>query len=184
MDHEAVGEERHVAAIPENGCLVEVKRRILIGNDGRRIAAEADIGRSLDVVDSQGSLIRFPPVTRRNDHHMRDDPHEGDIFQSLMRSPVRADGNAGMGPAEFDVEVIIADGIADLPPGSACQKDAIRRNKRYETGQRQTGRCADQVLFRNTNIDIFFRIFMADPFGPRRFSDVRIEDQDIVMKTT
>ena len=43
MDHEAVGEEGHITPIPEDGRLIEVKRRILIGDDGRRIAAKADI---------------------------------------------------------------------------------------------------------------------------------------------
>jgi hypothetical protein len=43
---------------------------------------------------------------------MGNDPHEGDVLQSLMGSAVRADGNAGMGAAELDVEIIITDRIS------------------------------------------------------------------------
>ena len=115
---------------------------------------------------------------------MGNDPHEGDVLQSLMGSAVRADGNAGMGAAELDVEFIITDRIAYLSPRPACQKDAVCRNEGDEARQRQAGCRTVEVLFRYADIDIFFSIFLADPFGPRRFGDVRIEDEDIVVKAS
>ena len=114
-DHEAVRNDRHVAAVSHHDAFAELEFIfIAVEKHGCRRASETEINgadvfyRGLD----GGSRLRR--VSGANDGHARNRAHDGEVLKALMRRSVLADGYAAVSRAELDVEVRISDGVPDL----------------------------------------------------------------------
>ena len=114
-DHEAVRDDRHVAAVSHHDAFAELEFIfIAVEKHGCRRASETEINgadifyRGLD----GGSRLRR--VSGANDGHARARAHDGEVLKTLMRRSVLADGYAAVSRAELDVEVRISDRVPDL----------------------------------------------------------------------
>lgn len=91
-------------------------------------------------------------------------------------SPVRADRNTGVSPAELDIQFIVADRIANLSPAGRS-KDTVRRHKGNEACQSQAG-CRRRSCS-NTDIDIYQEI-PCESIRSASTGNVGVKDHDVV----
>ena len=179
VDHGAVRNDCNVLALTAGACLAEFERCARIGDDGHTLTSEADVAGSLFRGNGEGCLARFLRVAGDDDGHVRQDAHDGDILKRLMCRAVGADGDARMGAGEFDVQVVVADGRADLVPCTPREEYAIRCGERKHAAEGEARRRADHVLFGDAYVEEVLWMFVPHPDGARGFCDVGIECDDI-----
>ena len=89
---------------------------------------QVSIARDTNVPLSLSAKMPLPMCPRRHrcrwyalvgvagdeDRHAGQDAHQGQVFDGLVGAAVLAEGDARVGEAELDVELRIADAVADL----------------------------------------------------------------------
>ena len=93
-------------------------------------------------------------VVRRHEHaHVRQHAHERNVLEHLMAAAVRTDGNARMRRGNLDVQVRIADRIANLVVNAPRTEHSKGARERHVARQGQTSRHVDHVLFGNADVE-------------------------------
>ena len=125
MDKVTVCEEYHIAAVAYQTVFTEYKRSVLIRYDRDRFAAEADKARPGVVIQGKRRLAGLDCVAGDDNRHTRQSAHQRHVLKRLMCGTIRPDRDAAMRPRELNVQVVIADGVADLIPGAARKEHAV-----------------------------------------------------------
>jgi len=173
VNHRAACDDRHIGTIPQAIRLANLERRGLIGDNRHFLASEPHIGRTEIPCDRQCRLARFHGVRRDDDTHVGQTAHHGDFLERLVGRAVRSDRDAAMCAAQFDIQIVVADGRADLIPGAAGEEHAVVGHKRDLAHQRKTGRHAHLVLLSDTDAQEAVRELFLEPVHADRRRDIR-----------
>ena len=120
-------------------------------------------------------------VRGADDRHAGDGAHEREILDALVAAAVFADADARMGRADFDIEVGIGDGVANLLIGAAGRKHRKRRAVGDESHRGHTGGDVDHVGLGNAAVVEFFRVRLGDLAGLRGVGEVGVEHDDLIV---
>ena len=126
MDKVTVCEEYHIAAVAYQTVFTEYKRSVLIRYDRDRFAAEADKARPGVVIQGKRRLAGLDCVAGDEQPSYpakcasAPRPQAPDVWHHA--GPTE---HAAMRPRELNVQVVIADGVADLIPGAARKEHAV-----------------------------------------------------------
>ena len=96
-----------------------------------------------------------------------------------MAAAVFADGDAGVGGSDLDIQLWVADGVADLVVSATSCKNGEGARKWHLTGGCKTSGDAHHVLLGDAHIKKAFRKFLLEEVGLGRFRQVCIEDDDV-----
>ena len=120
--------------------------------------------------------FRFRSISRTDDGHVRQAAHDSHVFDGLVGRPVFAE--AGMGRTDFDVEPRQADGVANLFKSTACTENSKGTGQGNLAASRKARCRTHHILFRNTHIEIALWRHFLKSHGPRRRTEIRVEDNN------
>ena len=182
VDHEAGREDRDILALAQDIGLADLKRldHVALENGGGE-ACKAHIDRAVHLGDRHGGGLCFVGVRGADDRHAGDGAHEREILDALVAAAVLADADARMGRADFDIEVGIGDGVANLLIGAAGRKHRKRRAVGDEAHRGHTGGNVDHVGLGNAAVVEFFRVRLGDLAGLRGVGEVGVEHDDLIV---
>ena len=182
VDHEAGREDRNIFALAQDVGLADLKGldHVALENGGGK-ARKAHIDRAVHLGDRHGGGLGLVGVRGADDRHAGDDAHEGDVLDALVAAAVLADADARMGRADFDIEVGIGDGVANLLIGAAGRKHRKRRAVGDEAHRGHTGGDVDHVGLGNAAVVEFFGVRLGDLAGLRGVGEVGVEHDDLIV---
>ena len=175
LDHQSVGDNRHVCAFAEHHALADFEFVIAVENHRHRQSAEAQIAGAVHLSNGSGGQSCFGVVGRNDDRHVRNGAHEGNVLTALMARAVLTDRNAAVGRADFDIELGVRNGIADLLKGSARSEHREGAGKYDIAAGRHTGRNAHHVLLGDAAVKEFLGVRLFDLGGLGRARQIRVK---------
>ena len=89
-----------------------------------------------------------------------------------------------MGGADLDVQVRIADGVADLLEGPPGGEHGEGGGKGHEAGRRGAGRHGHHVALGDAAVEVALGKGLFENGGLGRAGQIRIEDDDVLMLLT
>ena len=153
----------------------------MIVNDRCCQAAEAHVNRALKLIGGAHTGTSLDVVGGNDHRHTRNRAHECDILAALVRGAVLAHRNAGMGSANFDVEVRVANGIADLLVGATGGKHRKGARKSNAARGRDAGGKTHQVALGDAGIVKALRVSSLKLPRLRSGSQVGIEHYKVIV---
>ena len=123
---EGVGELVLCAAIANHIGLSEDPGRFFAGNYGRCLAREPDV---LGSIHLEEKMLRGSPclivIAGSHDIHVGKSAHLEELFERLMRGPIRPHRDTAMGARDKNAELAVTDGSADLVEVPSRREHAI-----------------------------------------------------------
>ena len=179
FDHQAAGDQRSLAALAQDVGLADLERHAL-GEDRGRQTGQTQIDRAVDLGGGAHGALGLFRVARAQNGHARQHAHERDVFDRLMGRAVLADGDAGMGERDLDVQVRIAHAVADLLE-AAARKDGEGGAERDVAHARQAGGHGDHVRLGDTAVEEAVGMRLGKVLGHRGAGEVRVQRDDLVI---
>ena len=181
-DHETGREDRNILALAQDVGLADFKGldHVALENGGGE-ARKAHVDGAFEISNRHGGGLCFVGVRGADDRHAGDGAHEGDVLDALVAAAVLADADARMGRADFDIEVGIGDGVANLLIGAAGRKHRKRRAVGDEVHRGHTGGDVDHVGLGNAAVVEFFGVRLGDLAGLRGVGEVGVEHDDLIV---
>ncbi len=122
-------------------------RGLLVGDDRRRLAREADVLRALHLEEQVlGRSLGLDRVARNLHVHVREAAHLEELLERLVSGPVGTDRDAAVRAGDHHVELAVADGRAKLVEVPSRGKDAVGPEDRELAFPCETGRDAGARL--------------------------------------
>ena len=97
-----------------------------------------------------------------------------------MGGAVLTDRQAGVGGGDLDVQVGVADGVADLLEAAARHEHGKAGHERHVTQGGHAGGYADHVLLGNAAVKVTVRELFAEDLGLGGGGQVGIKDDQVV----
>lgn len=110
-----------------------------------------------------------------------DNAHEGDILAALVRGAVLAHRDTGVRGTDLNVEMRIADGVADLLKGAASGEHGKGARKGNAAGGRDTGGNTHQVALGDAHIEEAVGAGGLKLAGLRGGGEVGVEDHKVIV---
>ena len=95
-----------------------------------------------------------------------------------MSTTIFPDGKPGMGSTDFNIQVRIADRIADDFKRPSRSKDSKGAGNRNPSGSRKSSSCPHQILFGNAHVKIPFRSDGLEVIRFCRSTQIGFQDDD------
>ena len=180
-DHKAAGDDRHIGPLAHDYAAADLELIVLaVVDDRRRQAAEAHVDRPLKLVGGAHAGAGLDIVGGNNHRHARNRAHERNVLAALVRSAVLAHRNARVGSTDLDVEMRVADGVADLLVGAAGGKHGKGAREGNAARSRDAGGKAHQVALGDTGIIEALGIGGLKLAGLRGGRQVSIENHEVI----
>ena len=181
-DHQAAGDDGHIGALAHDNALTQLELVGLGVVDNRRgQTGEAHVHRTVALVGGARHGAGLHVVGGNNYGHAGDDAHEGDILAALVRGAVLAHRDAGVRGTDLNVEVRVADGVADLLKGATGSEHGKGTREGNTTGGRDTGGDAHQVALGNAHIEEAVGAGRLELTGLRGGGQVGVEDHKVIV---
>ena len=184
VDHEAGGHDGNVVAFGQDLGLAPLELVVAVEDDRDGEAPESHVDRTVILRGGDGRSLGFDGIGRVDDGHAGDGAHEGDVLVALVGCAVFTDGDTGMGGAELDVQVRIADRVADLLEGTTRREHGKGAREDGEAGKAQAGRDADHVLLGDTAVEEAVGVFLLELGGLGGAGEVGVKDHDFLIGLT
>ena len=182
VDHQAGGDDGNVAALGDLLALADLKVIVLgIVEHRNGQTAKAQIDGAFHFVGGTHSGAGLHIVCRADDGHAGDAAHEGKVLAALMGSTVLAHRDAAMGGTDLDVEVRVADGVADLLKRAARGKHGKAGNKGHVAHGGQARGHAHHVALSNAAVKMTVRVSLAEHTGLGGSSKVCVQHHQILV---
>ena len=181
VGHQAGGDDSNVVTIGQLFALADLELigfRIVENRGGQ--TGEAQIDGALIVVGGDDGGAGLDIVSGAQHHHTGDGAHQGDILAALVGGTVLTDRKAGVGGADLDIQVGVADGVADLLKGAARSKHRKAGHKGNIAHRAHAGGNADHVLLGNAAVKVAVRVGLLEDIGLGGGGQVGVEDHQIV----
>ena len=160
--------------------LADFERRFVGGDHGRFLAAKTQVNRPPHLGERDRRFLRLDGVARDDDRHVRDDAHDGDVFDRLMRRAVRTDRDAGMRARDLDVGFVERHDRTHLLPRTPGIEHRITRDPRNLSHRRESARHRDEHLLGDADLDVLLRIRLLKAFKSRRFGEIGTDAEHVV----
>ena len=181
-DHKAASDDRDIGTLAHNHAATDLELIVLAVVDDRcRQTAEAHVDRTLKLIGGAHASTGLDVVGGNDHRHTRNRTHERDVLAALMRSAVLAHRNAGMGGANLDVEMRVANGIADLLVGATGGKHRKGARKSNAARGRDAGGKTHQVVLGDTGIVKALRVDSLKLTRLRSGGQVGIEHYKVIV---
>ena len=180
-DHKATSDDGHIGPLAHDHAATNLELIVLVIVDDRCCqAAEAHVNRALKLIGGAHTGTSLDVVGGNDHRHTRNRAHECDILAALVRGAVLAHRNAGMSSANLDVEVRVADGIADLLVGATGGKHRKGARKSNAARGRDAGGKTHQVALGNAGVVEALRVRSLKLTGLRGGGQVGIENHKVI----
>ena len=181
-DHQAAGDDGDVGALAHDNALTQLEVVGLGVVDNRRgQTSEAHVHRTVALVGGARYGAGLDVVGRNDHSHAGDDAHEGNILAALVRGAILAHRDTGMRGTDLNVEVRVADGVADLLKGATGSEHGKGAREGNAAGGRDTGGDAHQVALGNAHIEEAVGAGCLELAGLRGGSQVGVEDHKVIV---
>ena len=181
-DHQAAGDDGHIGALAHDNALTQLELVGLGVVDNRRgQTGEAHVHRTVTLVGGARHGAGLHVVGGNNHGHARDDAHEGDILAALVRGAILAHRDTGVRGTDFNVEVRVADGVADLLKGAAGGEHGKAAREGNAAGGCDTGGNTHQVALGNAYIEEAVGTGCLELAGLRGGGQVGVEDHKVIV---
>ena len=181
VGHQAGGDDGNVIAVGQLLALADLE---LIGlgivENGRGQTGEAQVDGTLIVVGGDDGGAGLHIVSRAKHDHAGDRAHEGDVLTALVGGAVLTDGEPRVGGGDLDVQVRVADGVADLLKAAARNEHRKAGHEGDIAHRGHTGGDADHVLLGNAAVKVTIRVLLAEDFGFGGSGQVGVKNHQIV----
>ena len=137
-------------------------------------------GPSVDLRRRFDALVGFVGVRGNKHRHSRQHPHQRQVFNRLVASAVFAQRDAGVAEAEFNVEMRIANAVADLVVASS-RKNRKRGAEGNQAHRAHAGRHVHHIGFGNAAVKEPFRIGLFKGVGHRGVGQVGVQHNHLVV---
>ena len=175
----SAGDNGGIFALSQDDGLAHLKRRFRRGHNLCCQTAGPQRDRSVDFSRRIDSLLHLAGIAGNENDHVGQRTHESNILNCLMAASVLTDAQAGMGQAQLDVCLGIADGVPDLLKGASRTKYRKGAGKDGIAAVCQSGTGCHHVRLGNTEIVELIRMCRCKKFRHGRLRQVRITDDDI-----
>ena len=182
--HDPAGNNRNIISLAKNRCLARNEGRIFSGNIITFSTSHPDIHRSLIGCRPFDGCFCFFCISRHNDSHIRKHPHQGNVFQHLMRCTIFPYRQSCMRKGNLYVELWIADGIPNLFIRTAGTEDRKCGSKRNLSCRSKACRHTHHISFGNTAVKETFRIYLGKILSLCGCRQIRIENNEIRINRT
>ena len=122
----ARGDEGNIGAITHQLCFPYLKLLIFSSEIRNGLSSKPNIDWSFTF---QNGFLRgdfgLCGIAGRNDRHVGQHTHGGNVLQSLMRGSVRPDRNTRMGTADDDMHIVVTHRDTNLVVGTMRRKNAV-----------------------------------------------------------
>ena len=179
--HDAVGDDGNVISFFEDLALSNLEIIVFVVENRDGCAAEADVAGAVQLGGSVDHLSGLDIVRGGHDGHAGNDAHEGNILAALVGGPVLTDGDSAVGGTDLDIEMGIADGIADDLIGPACREHGKGRGEGDEARGGHAGSCSHHVALGDATVEMAVRVSIAECGGLGGSREVSVDDDDPVV---
>ena len=163
---QAGGDDGHIAALGELFALADLELEgSFIMEHWQGQAAEAQVDGAFVLIGSLDGSLGLHVVGRAKHRHAGDGAHKGEILAALVRGAVLAHRDAAVGGTDLDVQVGVADGVADLLKGAACGEHGKAGGKGHQPHSRHTGGGGHHVALGNAAVKMAVGIGFFEDAG-------------------
>ena len=178
LGHDPAGDQADIGAVAEHAGLSDLELVALGQDDGHDPAQSAHVGRAVVVGDGLDDLPHLAGVSRVDDDHVRQAPHQGYVLDGLVgRAAGR--GDAGQKGEDLDVLPPERNRHRDLIERSPAGKDAVGGHERGVPDPRQPRRDAHHVRFGHADLGETLGKRLGERQDVRVFGQVSRESDDI-----
>ncbi len=111
-----------IGSLIEMQCFSDFENLLFGSKVGYSRASEPQINGTLPGCCCDGGRFGLVVVARIDYYHIGEHPHKSDILEDLVRSPIFAESDTGVGCGYFDVGFRVANRLSDLIIYPACGK--------------------------------------------------------------
>src|SRR5699024_2992031 len=138
------------------------------------------VDRAVVVVSGDHRGAGLHRVGGAQDHHAGDRAHEGDVLAALVGSAVLAHREAGVGHGDLDVQVRVADGVADLVEGAARREHCKGGHKGHVAQRAHAAGGGHHVLLGDAAVKVAVGVGVAEPGRAGGFRQVGVKYDQVV----
>ena len=153
----------------------------LVVEHGNRQTAKAEVDRALHLVGGTDSGAGFHIVSGADDRHTGDAAHEGKVLTALVGSAVLAHRDAAVGGTDLDVEVRVADGVADLLKRAARGKHGKAGNKGDIAHGGQACSHTHHIALGNAAVKVAAGVSLAEHARLGGSSQIRVQHHQLIV---
>ena len=181
VNHQTIGNDGDVLAVPENVALADDKGSTFFVEDGHSRAAHTHINRTVMLIGGLGHGLGLHVIGGGHDDHAGDGAHQGEVLAALMAGTVLAHGDTAVGGADLHIQVGVANGVADLLVGTGRGEHGEGRSKGNQAGGAQACGHTHHVGLGNAAVKEPVGECLAEDTGLGGTGQVSIQDNDIVV---
>ena len=181
VDENAARDDRYVVTFPEHLRLADFERRFVGRDHGRFLAAEPQIDRPPHLGERDRRFFRLHGIARNDDRHVRNDAHDGDVFDRLMRRAVGTDRDAGVRARDLDVGFVERHDRAHLLPRTPGIEHRVARDPRNLSHRREAAGHRDEHLLGDADLDVLLRMRLLKAFESRRFGKIGTDAEHVAI---
>ena len=181
VDENAASDDRDVAALAKRLRFADLEWR-LVG----RYRPPISRGRNADRPGptsrrARASPSSSAPIARYDDRHVRDDAHDRDILDRLMRRAVGTDRDAGVRSGNLYVGFVERHDRAHLLPRASRIEHRIARDPRNLSDRREAAGHRNEHLLGDADLDVLLRVRFLEAFEPRRLRKIRADSEHVAV---
>ena len=183
VDQQAVGDDGHVAAIPEDLAPADLEPEAgLVVEHGDGQPAEAQVDRALVLIGGFHCGPGLHIVGGGHDHHAGDGAHEGEVLAALVGGSVLPHRDAAVGGADLHVQVGVANGVAHLLEGPSGGEHGKAGGKGHQSHGGRAGGHGNHIPLGDATVEVPVRkgFFKGASLGGA--SQVGVEDNQVVVE--
>ena len=179
-DHVAGRHDRQIAAFAHHHAFADLKIVGRFVEHHRHFgAAQTQVERPLEPGGGARRQFRLDRVGDRDDGHVRQGAHEGEVGNRVVARPVVGVGQSGIGAGQLDVEAGVGDQTTHRIGRPQHHEGGEGVGEGNLAGRRQPRRHCHHVGFGDADVEIAFREGLAEDDALARTADVGIERDDV-----
>ena len=175
----AVGNDGNILAVTELFAFSDLEGRVLIVDHGDRVAGKAQVHRAFIFCRRFDQRLCRIVVSRHDDRHIRKRAHDAHVLDGLVAGAVVCGGQSAVGAGNLDVQVGIADLLADHLADAHAAKRRISDHKGDLAAGCKPCRNACTILLGDADIQVLVGERFMEGCRLAALADVDVQNKDI-----